>query len=108
MRKLVAFTLEQSGYTVAECENGQQALQAIENVTYDLILADINMPVMDGLSFVKQARTLDAYKFTPILMLTTESSKERIQAGREVGATGWLVKPFQPARLLDAVKRVTS
>jgi two-component system chemotaxis response regulator CheY len=106
MRKMVAFTLEQSGYNVAECENGQQALEALENSSFDVILADINMPVMDGLSFVKKARMQQAYQFTPILMLTTESSKERIQAGREAGATGWLVKPFHPTRLLDAVKRV--
>jgi two-component system, chemotaxis family, chemotaxis protein CheY len=106
MRKMVAFTLEQSGYRVRECENGQDALHQIGESHYDLILADVNMPVMDGLTFVKEARRKEEYRFTPILMLTTESTKEKIQEGRAAGATGWLVKPFQPGRLLDAVKRV--
>jgi two-component system, chemotaxis family, chemotaxis protein CheY len=106
MRKMVAFTLEQSGYRIQECENGQQALESLQDNRFDLILADLNMPVMDGLSFVRKARQHEAYKFTPILVLTTQNSPESIQEGREAGATGWLVKPFQPQRLLDAIKRV--
>ena len=106
MRKMVAFTLVESGYHVHECENGQQALDHLTSAKYDLILADVNMPILDGISFVKQARQNQDYRFTPILMLTTESCNDKIQQGRDAGATGWLVKPFQPARLLDAVKRV--
>ncbi len=106
MRKMVAYTLQESGYEVEESANGLEALAKLDSLQYDLIIADVNMPVMDGISFVREARSKTDYKYTPILMLTTESTGERIQLGRQAGATGWLVKPFQPNRLIDAVKRV--
>jgi two-component system chemotaxis response regulator CheY len=72
----------------------------------DLVLSDVNMPVMDGLSLVRELRTLPAFKFTPVLMLTTEASAEKKQEGKAAGATGWIVKPFNPEQLLATVKRV--
>jgi two-component system, chemotaxis family, chemotaxis protein CheY len=106
MRKMIAFTLEESGFTTAEAVNGADALEHIATCKFDLILADVNMPELDGISFVRAARAVPAYKFTPILILTTEGSGEKIREGRQAGATGWLVKPFEPERLMDAVRRV--
>lgn len=106
MRGMVAFTLRGAGYDVAEAENGQLALDVARGDTFDLVLADVNMPVMDGISMVRELRTLDRYKGVPILMLTTESHVERKMEGKAAGATGWLVKPFDPEQLLATVKRV--
>ena len=106
MRKMIAFTLEESGFTTAESVNGADALEHIANSRFDLILADVNMPKLDGISFVRAARAVPAYKFTPILILTTETAAEKMKEARQAGATGWLVKPFEPGRLLDAVRRV--
>lgn len=107
MRAMISFTLQEHGYQVAQAENGADALTKLNVAdTYSLIIADINMPIMDGIQFVREARTLEAYKYTPILMLTTENSNDRIESARVAGATGWLVKPFQPDRLLDAAGRL--
>lgn len=106
MRKMVEFTLQESGYQVETSENGQIALHKLADTQFDLILADVNMPIMDGLSFVREARKTTAYRYTPILMLTTENSNDKIQAGREAGATGWIIKPFEQAKLLSTVKKV--
>jgi len=106
MRGMVAFTLRGAGHEVTEAENGQLALDAARATRHDMVLADVNMPVMDGIAMVRELRMLDAYKGVPILMLTTESHTERKMEGKAAGATGWLVKPFDPEQLLATVKRV--
>ena len=106
MRGMVAFTLRGAGYDVTEAENGQLALDAAKAGKFDLVLADVNMPVMDGITMVREMRTLGDYKGVPILMLTTESHADKKMEGKAAGATGWLVKPFDPEQLLATVKRV--
>ncbi|SFW62548.1 MULTISPECIES: response regulator [Luteibacter] len=106
MRSMVAFTLRGAGHDVEEAENGQAALDTAGNHKFDLILADVNMPVMDGISMVREIRTRPGYSGVPILMLTTESNPEKKMEGKAAGATGWLVKPFDPDQLLATVARV--
>jgi len=106
MRQMVSFTLRSSGYEVIEAVDGQDALDKLGGKQVDLVLTDQNMPRMDGLTLIKQLREQDRFKRTPILVLTTESSDEMKQAGRAAGATGWMVKPFDPARLLEVIGRV--
>ena len=106
MRGMVAFTLRGAGHEVAEAENGQLALDAASASTFDLVLADVNMPVMDGIAMVRALRAKPEYQGVPILMLTTESHTEKKMEGKAAGATGWLVKPFDPDQLLATVKRV--
>ncbi|MEO6800630.1 MAG: response regulator [Rhodanobacter sp.] len=106
MRGMVAFTLRGAGHEVTEAENGQLALDAARQSAFELVLADVNMPVLDGIAMVRQLRALDAYKGVPILMLTTESHAGKKMEGKAAGATGWLVKPFDPEQLLATVKRV--
>ena len=106
LRQMVTMTLKSSGHQVIEATNGKEALQAAQGKAVDLVLSDVNMPVMDGITLVKELRKLSSYRFTPILMLTTESSADMKQQGKTAGATGWLVKPFSPDKLLATVKRV--
>jgi two-component system chemotaxis response regulator CheY len=106
MRGMVAFTLRGAGHEVTEAENGQLALDAARGNAFELVLADVNMPVMDGIAMVREMRAMDAYKGVPILMLTTESHTEKKMEGKAAGATGWLVKPIDPEQLLSTVKRV--
>jgi len=106
MRQMVAFTLTSAGFDVAEAPDGQAALAMAQKERFSLVLADVNMPNMDGLSLVRALRNLPEYLFTPLLMLTTESGPEKKQEGKAAGATGWLVKPFNPEQLLNTVKRV--
>lgn len=106
MRMMVAFTLKHAGYEVIEAVDGQDALERLSGQKVSLMLVDQNMPRMDGLSLIKALRGKSDYEKTPILMLTTESSDEMKQRGRAAGATGWLVKPFDPARLVDVVRKV--
>jgi two-component system chemotaxis response regulator CheY len=106
MRQMVSFTLRSSGYEVIEAVDGQDALDKLGDKQIDLVLTDQNMPRMDGLTLIKQLRVQDRFKRTPILVLTTESSDEMKQAGRAAGATGWMVKPFDPARLLEVIGKV--
>ncbi len=106
MRQMVAFTLASAGFEVAEAQDGQVALGMAQKERFSLVLADVNMPNMDGISLVRALRGLPDYKFTPLLMLTTESGPEKKQEGKAAGATGWLVKPFNPEQLLSTVKRV--
>ncbi len=106
IRQMVAFTLKAAGYSVAEAADGADGLTKARAARYDLVLTDQNMPKLDGLSLIKSLRGLPEYRNTPILMLTTESSDAMKSAGRAAGATGWLVKPFDPQKLLDVVKRV--
>ncbi len=106
MRKMVAFTLTGAGYQVLEAVDGQDALEQAQKQQVDLVLTDQNMPRLDGLGLIRKLRALPNYKDTPILMLTTESSDLMKQAGKTAGATGWLVKPFDPARLLEVIQKV--
>lgn len=106
LRNMVVLTLAQQGYNVVEASDGQEALSKAKDVVCDLVLTDVNMPVMDGIVLCSELRKLPSFKFTPILILTTESSSEMKQKGRAAGATGWLVKPFDPDTLLSTLKRV--
>jgi two-component system, chemotaxis family, chemotaxis protein CheY len=107
IRQMVAFTLKSAGYTVIEAVDGQDGLDKVKNqAAIDLVLTDQNMPRMDGLTLIKTLRTLPQFSATPILMLTTESSDEMKTQGRAVGATGWIVKPFDPHKLLEVIKKV--
>ncbi|PWK49154.1 response regulator [Pleionea mediterranea] len=106
IREMVVFILKDAGFDVDEAQDGQQALQSAQKTQYDLILSDVNMPNMGGIELVQQLRQLSSYRFTPILMITTESTKEKKLEGKKAGATGWIVKPFQPEHLVATVKRV--
>jgi len=106
MRQMVSFTLKSAGFDVSEAADGVEALKVAQSQSFDVVISDVNMPNMDGLTLVKELRSLGAYKFTPILMLTTESSADKKQAGRAAGATGWIVKPFNPDQLLATVNKV--
>lgn len=106
MREMVSFTLKGAGYEVFQAVDGVEALAFARNTPVDLVITDINMPNMDGFALIKELRKLDTYKFTPILTLTTEDSAEKKQLGKVAGATGWIVKPFDPDNLLQTVRRV--
>jgi two-component system chemotaxis response regulator CheY len=108
IRQMVSFTLREAGFEVVEAENGQDALNKVGKQNVDLIVTDLNMPLMDGITFIGNARSLPATKFTPILMLTTESQPEMKSKGRAAGATGWIVKPFDPPKLLGVIAKVLS
>ncbi|MEK9142039.1 MAG: response regulator [Nitrospirota bacterium] len=107
MRQMVAFTLTNAGFTVIEAEDGKDAVSKVAAGTkLDIVVTDLNMPEMDGITLIKELRRLTAYKFTPILMLTTESAMEKKKEGKEAGATGWIVKPFNPDVLLKTIAKV--
>ena len=106
MRQMVSYTLESAGYDVVMACDGVEALKIAEDTSVNLVLTDVNMPNMDGITLVRELRKLDAYRYKPILVLTTESSNEKKMQGKEAGATGWIVKPFDPAQLLNTLKRV--
>ncbi len=106
IRQMVSFTLKSAGYEVLEAVDGQDGLEKAKSHQIGLVLTDQNMPRMDGLTLIRTLRTLPQYKTTPLLMLTTESSDDMKQQGRAAGATGWLVKPFDPQKLLEVVKKV--
>ncbi len=106
MRQMVSFTLREAGFEVIEAENGQDALSKLAGAKLDLIVTDLNMPVMDGISFVRSARELPVARYVPILLLTTESQAEKKAEGKAAGATGWIVKPFDPPKLLAVVSKV--
>ncbi|MBT4330050.1 MAG: response regulator [Gammaproteobacteria bacterium] len=115
MRSAVEYALvEKGGYDLSQAEDGEHALALINQhrtsvgKAFDLILADINMPVMDGYEMVEEIRKMPDYRFTPILFLTTENSAEAKQKGRELNATGWINKPFSPEKLLGIVEQVLS
>ncbi|SEI76350.1 two-component system, chemotaxis family, response regulator CheY [Allopseudospirillum japonicum] len=106
LRQVVAISLKGAGYEVLEASNGQDALNKMTGQKIHLIISDVNMPIMDGISFVKAVKQLPQYKFTPIMMLTTESQQEKKMEGKAAGAKAWLVKPFQPNVLLNAVAKL--
>jgi len=106
MRQMISFTLSGAGFDVVEADDGAVALQQMDRRPVDVIITDLNMPVMDGISFIRQARTRPDSKHTPIIMLTTESAPERKQEGKAAGATGWIVKPFDPQSLVQVMSKV--
>ncbi|WP_174875273.1 response regulator [Vogesella oryzae] len=106
IRQMVTFTLKSAGYEVIEAADGNAGLAKAQTSQVDLVLTDQNMPGMDGLTLIRSLRQLPNYLSTPILMLTTESSDQMKAQGRAAGATGWLVKPFDPQKLIDVVRRL--
>lgn len=106
MRRMVAFALRTTGHTVLEAADGVAALQLARSRPLDLVITDVNMPNMDGLNLTRQLRALPTYTRTPIILLTTESDPDMKSKGRAAGATGWIVKPFEPEQLLAVVSKV--
>lgn len=106
MRQMVSFTLKGAGHDVVEASDGVEALGIAKKGAVDLVISDVNMPNMDGISLITELRKLAPYKFVPILMLTTESSMDKKSQGKAAGATGWIVKPFNPDQLLATIKKV--
>jgi two-component system chemotaxis response regulator CheY len=106
IRQMVSFTLKSAGYEITEAVDGQDGLNKAKSKSFNLILTDQNMPNMDGLTLIKNLRAMPNYKTVPILMLTTEAGDTMKAQGKAAGATGWLVKPFDPAKLVEVVKKV--
>ena len=106
MRQMVGFTLQSNGFDVAEACDGNDALRQARDRAFDLVVTDLNMPNMDGISLIKELRGLESFRFTPILLLTTESQDTKKQEGKQAGATGWMVKPFNPDQLIQVVSKV--
>ena len=106
IRQMVVFTLKGAGYEVFEASDGQDGLEKALARRADLVLTDQNMPRMDGITLIQSLRKLSEYSVTPILVLTTESSDEMKAKGRAAGATGWLIKPFDPKRLIEVVRKI--
>jgi two-component system, chemotaxis family, chemotaxis protein CheY len=106
IRQMVTFTLKGAGYEVIEAVDGQDAVSKLNGKRVDLVLTDLNMPNMNGIELIRTLRAQAAFKFTPMVLLTTESQAEKKQEGKKAGATGWIVKPFQPEKLLAVVKKL--
>jgi two-component system chemotaxis response regulator CheY len=106
MRQMVGFTLKRNGYEVIEAEDGADAIDKINGSAIHMIITDLNMPNMDGIEFVRNVRQNPSCKYTPIIMLTTESQESKKNEGRAAGATGWIVKPFSPEHLMAVVQKV--
>ncbi|MDO8699341.1 MAG: response regulator [Rhodoferax sp.] len=106
LRQVVSITLKGAGYDVIEGCDGRDALTKLTGQKIHLIISDVNMPNMDGITFVAEVKKLAAYKFTPVIMLTTEAGEGKKQAGQAAGAKAWMVKPFQPAQMLAAVAKL--
>ena len=107
MRQMVAYTLTSAGYEVVEAGNGKEAVTKLNAGTKPaLVVTDLNMPEMDGITLITEIRKMAAFKFTPILMLTTESTDDKKKAGQSAGATGWIVKPFNPEQMLKVIQKV--
>ncbi len=106
MRQMIGFTLKEAGFDVLEASDGVEALERAKGQRLSLIITDVNMPRMDGITLVQRLRSQPEFRFTPILVLTTESGGDMKQKGKEAGATGWIVKPFSPEKLLDVVNKV--
>jgi two-component system chemotaxis response regulator CheY len=105
MRQMVSFTLKDAGYDIIAATNGKDALTKLDGAKIAMVITDLNMPEMDGIELIKQLRGKAGFKFTPIVMLTTESQDSKKMAGKQAGASGWIVKPFKPDQLLDTVKK---
>ncbi|WP_409019035.1 response regulator [Brevundimonas vesicularis] len=108
MRDMLMLALKDAGYRVVQAEDGVHGLEVLQAETPDIVITDINMPRMDGFGFIEGMRANPDHKATPVLVLTTESDAAKKQRAREAGATGWIVKPFDPVKLVDAVRRVAA
>lgn len=108
LRTTLGIALKGSGYDVVEAVDGKDGLSKLDGRKYNLIISDVNMPNMDGLTFVKAAKAMPAYRFTPVLMLTTEGDAAKMAEGKAAGVRAWVLKPFQPPALLDAVSKLVS
>jgi two-component system chemotaxis response regulator CheY len=106
VRTVARIALSDAGYEIAEASNGQEGLQRLSGERVHLIVSDVNMPVMDGITFLKQVKAHPNYKFTPVIMLTTEAGADKKEQGRAAGAKAWITKPFQPRSLVDAVSKL--
>lgn len=106
LRQVVSIALKTAGYDVIEAADGQQALKLLDGRKIHLMICDVNMPVMDGITFVQEAKKIAAYRFVPIIMLTTESRESRKQEGQIAGAKAWVIKPFRPEQMLQAVTKL--
>ncbi|HOP62621.1 MAG TPA: response regulator [Spirochaetota bacterium] len=106
IRQSLVFTLKSAGYDAIEASNGEVALDLMKQCSVGLFISDVNMPEMDGITLLKKIKENDSYKHTPVIMLTTESSMDMIQSARQAGAKAWIIKPFQPDQLLEAVKKL--
>jgi len=106
IRQMVSFTLKDAGYEVVEAVDGKDALNKLNGAKVNMLITDLNMPNMDGISLIEQVRAEPEFKFIPIIMLTTESQAEKKQEGKAAGATGWIVKPFKPEQLIAVIKKV--
>lgn len=105
MRQVVGFALKGAGFDVVSANDGKDALGKLNGTRMDLIITDLNMPNLNGIDFIKQVRQTGGYKFTPVIMLTTESQESAKEEGRRAGASGWIVKPFVPEQLLSVVRK---
>ncbi len=106
VRQMVSFTLRQAGYEVVEAVDGKDALRKLDGNPVHMVITDLNMPNLDGIGLIKGVRSTAAYKFIPIIMLTTESQESKKLEGKQAGATGWIVKPFKPEQLISVTKKV--
>jgi len=106
VRQSVSYVLDQAGYEIVQAVDGSDALTKLDGSPFHLVVTDVNMPNMDGIELTAKIRATEDYKFTPIVVLTTESQSEKMNAGKEAGATGWIVKPFNSDKLLQVVKRL--
>ena len=106
IRKMVSVTLKSKGHDVISAEDGEDAYELAKKENVDLVITDLYMPKLDGIGLVEKLRTLDSYRYLPILFLTTESSPDMKQRGKKAGATGWIVKPFEPTQLLATLDKV--
>jgi two-component system chemotaxis response regulator CheY len=105
MRQLVTFALKDAGYDVIAAVDGKDAVSKVNGTKVDMVVTDLNMPNMDGIELIKELRSSSTNKFTPVVMLTTESQDTKKQEGRAAGASGWIVKPFQPEQLINVIKK---
>ena len=108
MRDMLMLALKDAGYRVVQAEDGVHGLEVLQSERPDIVITDINMPRMDGFGFIEGVRADPRHRATPVLVLTTESDAAKKQRARDAGATGWIVKPFDPAKLIDAVRRVAA
>jgi len=106
IREVVKYTLESEGYEVILSDNGKNALEYLNGQDFSLVVTDLHMPVMDGIELIRSMRKISQYEKTPLLFLTTETQLAKIMEAKEAGATGWIIKPFIPAKLLDAIIKV--
>lgn len=106
IRHVVGIALKEAGYNVLQGKDGKDALTKLDGTKIHLIISDVNMPNMDGISFLKEVRANARYKFTPVIMLTTEAGQSKMAEGKAAGAKAWMVKPFKPQQMLDAVSKL--